>query len=40
MEKVAEQLVLLLRVGGKQSVVHGKDAAEECQIRQEPFLTF
>ena len=39
-EKVAEQLVLLLRIGGKQSVVHGKDAAEECQIRQEPFLTF
>ena len=25
---------------GKQAVVHGKDAAEECQIRQEPFLTF
>lgn len=31
---------MLLRIGGKQSVVHGEDAAEECQIRQEPFLTF
>lgn len=31
---------MLLRVGGKQSVVHDKDAAEVCQIRQEPFLTF
>lgn len=40
MVKIAEQLVLLLRVGGKQAVVHGKDAAEECQIRQEPLLTF
>lgn len=40
MVKIAEQLVLLLRVGGKQAVVHGKDTAEECQIRQEPFLTF
>ena len=40
MEKVAEQLILLLRIGGKQAVVHGKDATEEYQIRQEPFLTF
>lgn len=40
MVKIAEQLVLLLRVGGKQAVVHGKDTAKECQIRQEPFLTF
>ena len=40
MVKIAEQLVLLLRVGGKQAVVHGKDTAKECQIRQEPRLTF
>ena len=40
MEKFMEQLVLLLRVGGKQAVVHGKDATEERQIRQKPFLTF
>lgn len=40
MEEVAEQLVLLLRIGGEQTVVHGKDATEKYQIRQEPFLTF
>ena len=40
MVKIAEQLVLLLWVGGKQAVVHGKDTTEECQIRQEPLLTF
>lgn len=34
MVKITEQLVLFLRVGGKQAVVHGKDSAEECQIRR------
>ena len=40
MVTIAEQFVLLLWVGGKQAVVHGEDAAEKYQIRQEPFLTF
>lgn len=39
-DKVVQQFVLPLRVGGKQAVVHRQDTTGERQIRQEPFLTF